>query len=94
MFYSPDLSSISKPEDLDWEKAIDKLATMIIQEQSAARLLQVRTQFYDLIIKCIQPTIILKTLTLYLINKPQVPEAIKPKIIEQAAFHVSPLSLA
>lgn len=84
--YSPDLSNVSKPEDLDWGKAIAKLANMIIREQSASQLLSIRTNLYDLIIKCIQPTVILKTLTFYLIN--QVPEVIKPKIIEQAAFHV------
>ncbi|RCI02776.1 Replication factor C (RF-C) subunit, partial [Rhizopus stolonifer] len=80
-----DLSTLTRPEDLDWEKAIAKIAHMIIIEQSPAKLLQVRTQLYDLIVKCIQPSVILKRLSFYLLN--QVPEQVKLQIIEKAAYH-------
>jgi replication factor C subunit 3/5 len=72
---------------LDWEKAIAKVAALIIAEQTPARLLQVRGHLYDIITKCIQPSVILKRLSFYLVD--QVPEPVKIKIIEQAAFHVS-----
>ncbi|KAI7907029.1 DNA clamp loader [Cokeromyces recurvatus] len=81
----PDLTNVTRPEDLDWEKAIAKIADAIITEQSATKLLQIRGYLYDLITKCIQPSIILKRLSFYLIEK--VPESIKLQIIEQAAFH-------
>ncbi|KAF1803182.1 DNA clamp loader [Mucor lusitanicus] len=81
----PDLHAISKPEDLDWEKAIASVADAIIKEQSASKLLQIRTHLYDIITKCIQPSIILKRLTFYLLER--VPEPVKIKIIQQAAFH-------
>jgi replication factor C subunit 3/5 len=84
---SPDLSSINRPEDLDWEKAIAKMAALIIAEQTPSRLLQIRGQLYDIITKCIQPSVILKRLSFYLVE--QVPEPVKIKIIEQAAFHVN-----
>lgn len=81
----PDLTSISQPDHLDWEKAIAKIADLIIQEQSPARLLAVRTHFYDLISKCIQPSIILKRLTFYLMER--VSDDLKIKFIEKAACH-------
>ncbi|KAI8366528.1 P-loop containing nucleoside triphosphate hydrolase protein [Blakeslea trispora] len=80
-----DLSSLTRPEDLDWEKAIAKIAQMILTEQSPARLLQVRTQLYDMLAKCIQSSVILKRLTFYLIQ--QIPEPIQLSVIEKAAFH-------
>jgi hypothetical protein len=84
---SSDLTSITQPESLDWEMAIAKIAGLIIQEQSPARLLVIRAQLYDLITKCIQPSVILKRLTFYLLDK--VNDSIKLKIIERAAYHVS-----
>lgn len=72
---------------MDWEKAIAKIAELIIQEQSPTRLLLIRTQFYDLISKCIQPSIILKRLTFYLMER--VSDDLKSKFIEKAAYHVS-----
>ena len=86
-YFSPDLTAISQPDDLDWEKAIALVADAIIKEQSANKLLQIRTQLYDIITKCIQPSIILKRLTFYLLER--VPEPVKIKIIQQSAFHVS-----
>ena len=56
----PDLSgpiSIAKP---DWETYCNKVADMIMQEQSAQRILDVRAKLYELLAHCIPPTVILK----------------------------------
>lgn len=61
---SPDLSvsalSIAKP---DWETYCHKVADMIVQEQSPARVMEVRAKLYELLSHCIPPTIILKVRT-------------------------------
>ena len=58
---STDLSSsalaIAKP---DWETYCHKVADMIIQEQSPARVMEVRTKLYELLSHCIPPSIVLK----------------------------------
>ena len=58
---SPDLEAsalnIAKP---DWETYCHKVADMIIQEQSPARVMEVRTKLYELLSHCIPPSIVLK----------------------------------
>lgn len=58
---STDLSSsslsIAKP---DWETYCHKVADMIIQEQSPARVMEVRAKLYELLSHCIPPSIIMK----------------------------------
>ena len=44
----------------DWEMYIDAISTMIIEEQSPKRLLEVRGKFYELLTHCIPAEIILK----------------------------------
>lgn len=85
--YSSDLSKVTEVDSLDWEIAISKIADMILQEQSPQRLLAIRQHLYDLIIKCIQPSLIIKKLTFYLLDK--VDPSLKLQILEKAAFHVS-----
>lgn len=80
------MTSITRPENLDWELAISRVADLILAEQSPARLLLVRSHFYDIMIKCIQPSVILRRLAFFLMEK--VDESMKLKIIEKAAFHV------
>ena len=56
----PDLSgplSIAKP---DWETYCHKVADLIVQEQTPARVMEVRAKFYELLSHCIPPTVILK----------------------------------
>ncbi|RCH92225.1 Replication factor C (RF-C) subunit [Rhizopus azygosporus] len=80
-----DLSKVTEVDSLDWEIAISKIADMILQEQSPQRLLAIRQHLYDLIIKCIQPSLIIKKLTFYLLDK--VDPSLKLQILEKAAFH-------
>lgn len=87
LFISTDLTSITQPESLDWEMAIAKVAKLILEEQTPARLLMVRSHLYDIITKCIQSSVIIKRLTFFLIDK--MDEPMKLKVIERAAFHVS-----
>lgn len=60
MHRSPDLSgslSIAKP---DWETYCHKVADLIVQEQTPARIMEVRAKFYELLSHCIPATTILK----------------------------------
>jgi len=82
---SQDLSApptIAKP---DWETYCRKVADLIIQEQSPARILDVRAKLYELLSHCIPPTVILKTICEGILEK--VDEALKPEIIHWAAFY-------
>ncbi|KAI8388776.1 DNA clamp loader [Radiomyces spectabilis] len=81
----PDLADVQRPEKLDWEVAINKIAKMILEEQSPARLLAVRTHLYDLISHCIQSSLIIKNLAFELADA--VDNDFKKIIIEKAAFH-------
>ncbi|KAF2281601.1 P-loop containing nucleoside triphosphate hydrolase protein [Westerdykella ornata] len=69
----------------DWEALISQIAQQIVQERSPARLLQVRSELYDLLSHCIDPTTIIKTLTWKLI--PKTPEEIQPEVVKWAAFY-------
>lgn len=58
--FRPDLRGniqIAKP---DWETYCHKVADLIVQEQSPARVMEVRAKFYELLSHCIPPTVILK----------------------------------
>ena len=48
---------IAKP---DWESYCEKVADLIVAEQSPARVLEVRAKLYELLSHCIPPTVILK----------------------------------
>ncbi len=57
---SPDLTgplTIAKP---DWETYCHKVADMIVQDQTPARVLEVRAKLYELLSHCIPATVILK----------------------------------
>ncbi|KAI8095289.1 P-loop containing nucleoside triphosphate hydrolase protein [Thamnidium elegans] len=86
-----DLTTITQPESLDWEMAIARVAKLILEEQSPARLLTVRSHLYDIITKCIQSSIIIKRLAFYLTRN--MDEEMKLKVIERAAFHEHRLRL-
>lgn len=49
--------TIAKP---DWETYCQKVADMIVQEQSPQRVMDVRAKLYELLSHCIPPTVILK----------------------------------
>lgn len=82
---SPDLSgdlTIAKP---DWETYCHKVADMIIQEQTPARVMDVRAKFYELLTHCIPPGIILKTVAERVVER--VDETLKPEIMHWAAIY-------
>ncbi|KAF9493136.1 P-loop containing nucleoside triphosphate hydrolase protein [Pleurotus eryngii] len=82
---SPDLSgnlSIAKP---DWETYCHKVADLIVQEQTPARVMEVRAKFYELLSHCIPPTVILKTVAERVVER--VDEALKADIMHWAAFY-------
>lgn len=82
----PDLNAgnleIAKP---DWESYCTKVADLIVAEQSAQRILDVRAKLYELISHCIPPSLIIKTLADRVVE--QVDEALKADIMHWAAFY-------
>ncbi|KAL0954298.1 hypothetical protein HGRIS_003300 [Hohenbuehelia grisea] len=82
---SPDLTgniTIAKP---DWETYCHKVADLIVQEQTPARVMEVRTKFYELLSHCIPPTVILKTVAERVVER--VDESLKADIMHWAAFY-------
>lgn len=43
----------------DWEKMVVIIAKMLVQEQSAQRIMGIRSKFYDLLVNCVPPSSIL-----------------------------------
>ncbi|KAJ5072286.1 replication factor c subunit 3 [Anaeramoeba ignava] len=68
----------------DWEKLIIKMAHLMIEEQSPARLLILRNSIFELLTHCIPPDLIFKKLTLELIQK--VGGEMQKQVIIWAAF--------
>lgn len=78
------------------------MADLIVAEQSPARVMEVRSKFYELLSHCIPPTTILKVLSsvflcLFCNSFPQtvaaqvaekVDDAIKAEVMHWAAFYV------
>ncbi|EJD06959.1 P-loop containing nucleoside triphosphate hydrolase protein [Fomitiporia mediterranea MF3/22] len=82
---SPDLSgplTIAKP---DWETYCHKVADLIVQEQTPARVMEVRAKFYELLSHCIPATVVLKTVADRVVER--VDEAIKADVMHWAAFY-------
>ncbi|THV07238.1 P-loop containing nucleoside triphosphate hydrolase protein [Dendrothele bispora CBS 962.96] len=82
---SPDLTgplTIAKP---DWETYCQKVADLIISEQSPARVMEVRQKFYELLSHCIPPTVILKTVADRVVER--VDETIKADVMHWAAVY-------
>mmetsp|Transcript_31601 Transcript_31601/g.61907 ORF Transcript_31601/g.61907 Transcript_31601/m.61907 type:complete len:354 (+) Transcript_31601:33-1094(+) len=73
-----------KVNSSDWEMYIDGIVDAITQDQSPLRLLQVRSKLYELLGNCIPPDVIMKTMVKKLLSR--LDDALKPKIIEFAAF--------
>ncbi|KAF2839673.1 P-loop containing nucleoside triphosphate hydrolase protein [Patellaria atrata CBS 101060] len=69
----------------DWEALIEQIAKDMIEEHTPARILVVRSKLYDLLVHCIPPTTILKTLTFKLIAKSD--DALKADIVKWSAFY-------
>jgi len=69
----------------DWEMYIIQLASDITREQSPQRLIAAREKIYELLINCIPPSVILKTLVLELMKS--LDDALKHDVAEAAAFY-------
>lgn len=72
-------------EIADWEKFIKSMTTSIVQEQTPRRLANIRGKLYELLVNCIPPALILKTLSRELMFK--VDPDLKPQIAKWAAFY-------
>jgi len=68
-----------------WQIFIDEVARLIIEEQSPARLLRVRSKIYELLVNCIPADVIFKTLTKELLNK--IDDSLRFDVAEWAAEH-------
>ena len=101
---SPDMTGDLKIAKPDWESYCQKVADLIVTEQSPARVLEVRTKLYELLSHCIPPTVVLKVcprsqsshsnLTQHVFQTiaervtEKVDEAIKADIMHWATFYV------
>jgi len=75
----------------DWQVFIHDLALSMLAEQSPARLLAVRSKFYDLLSHCIPASLIIKTLALELIQN--LDETLAPQVLHFAAEYEHRLCL-
>ncbi len=53
-------SSDQEIAELDWEVYLRETASLIVQQQSPRRLLEVRERLYELLSHCIPPDVIMK----------------------------------
>jgi replication factor C subunit 3/5 len=78
---SPDMPILKT----DWELYIHQLAVDITKEQSPQRLMAAREKLYELLVHCIPPATILKTLVRELLVN--LDDALKQQVLEAAAFY-------
>eukprot|EP00923_Selenidium_pygospionis_P048934 GHVN01084218.1.p1 GENE.GHVN01084218.1~~GHVN01084218.1.p1 ORF type:complete len:342 (+),score=20.71 GHVN01084218.1:2-1027(+) len=70
-------------ESIGWENVARDIAEMIIKDQTPKTILSIRTKFYDLISHCISPTVIIKGVLSFLLQK--TPGQKHRSIIEESA---------
>ncbi|GJP34266.1 hypothetical protein CLOM_g18713 [Closterium sp. NIES-68] len=85
------LSDNQPVQQNDWELCVAEIAADIISEQSPRRLFQIRAKFYDLLINCIPPHLIIKRLTVELMRK--MDAELKHEVCHWAAFYEHRLHL-
>lgn len=88
---NPDLSSSSSSSALavakpDWETYCHKVADLIVEQQTPARVMEVRGKLYELLSHCIPPTVILKTVAERVVER--VDDAIRADVMHWAAIYV------
>ena len=69
----------------DWQTFIAQLAADIVGQQSPQMLLQCRGKFYELLTNCIPPEVILKQLSIELLQKTD--QALVQQVCSEAAFY-------
>ncbi|OBZ72352.1 Replication factor C subunit 5 [Grifola frondosa] len=74
--------TIAKP---DWETYCYKVADMIVQEQTPARIMEVRAKLYELLTHCIPASVVIKTIADGVVEK--VDESLKADIMHWAAIY-------
>ncbi|KAI0034743.1 P-loop containing nucleoside triphosphate hydrolase protein [Vararia minispora EC-137] len=74
--------TVAKP---DWETYCQRVGDMIVQEQSPARVMEVRAKYYELLSHCIPPTVIIKTVADRVVDK--VDENLKADVMHWAAIY-------
>lgn len=79
------LSADQVVQKTDWELYIRQLAVEISREQTPQRLQAAREKLYELLVSCIPPTMILKTLTAELLKN--LDDSLKHEVLEAAAFY-------
>lgn len=77
--------------ECDWETFLRQTASMIIEEQSPKRLLEVRSRLYELLTHCIPPEIIMKGLLDELVANSD--GQLKAEITQMAAYYEHKLQL-
>jgi replication factor C subunit 3/5 len=75
----------------DWELSIKEIASLILKDQSAANLLNVRKELYQLLANCIPADVIIKNLAFELMGKFEEP--LKRQLLIQAAEYDHRLAL-
>mmetsp|Transcript_19867 Transcript_19867/g.61617 ORF Transcript_19867/g.61617 Transcript_19867/m.61617 type:complete len:358 (-) Transcript_19867:87-1160(-) len=75
----------------DWEQYIATIASDILNTQSPARLFAVRSSVFDLLVNCIPPSLILRTLAAELMKK--LDTDIKHEVAHWAAFYEHRLTM-
>ncbi|RSH78272.1 Replication factor C (RF-C) subunit [Apiotrichum porosum] len=81
----PDLEGDIDVARPDWETYCAKVADMILQEQSASRLLEVRAKIYELLSHCIPAHVVLKTIADRIVDK--VDDELKASVVHYAAHY-------
>ncbi|PVD34531.1 hypothetical protein C0Q70_05806 [Pomacea canaliculata] len=76
-------SADQQVSDPDWELFLRETATMIVQEQSPRRLLEVRGRLYELLTHCIPPDVVMRGLLQELLSN--CDGVLKPEVVQSAA---------
>lgn len=79
------LEATSEVQATDWELYVRQIATEITQEQSPQKLIATRERLYELLINCIPPSIILKTLVFELCRT--LDDSLSHQVIKWGAFY-------
>lgn len=74
--------AVSEP---DWQVFLRSIADMIVKQQSAAQLLQVRTKLYQLLVHCVPTDIIFKELLTHLLKN--CDSQLKCSLVKHAATY-------
>jgi replication factor C subunit 3/5 len=75
------------PRRPDWEVFVEDIARLVLEEQSAQRLLLVRGKLYELLTNCIPADTVIKTLTEALLAQSSAGDEVQAQTLQWAAFY-------